>query len=112
MNDEIEKLTEELSKLSVKRSTIIADLQAVETKHRSIERALSKAKRNKTGIPSGFDAKGRPLLTGDNVTTLTKGRYYERIAKVVRINPDNRIDIQYNTSKKETWRAGHNLLKL
>ena len=112
MSDEITRLTKELSQLSIKRSKIIADLQKVDAKHNSIEQELYRAKRNKESVLSGKDVKGNSLFIGDNVTTLTKGKYYERIATVIRVEPDNHIDIEYKTSKKQTWRAGHNLLKL
>ena len=111
MNDEISRLAAKLDKLKIRRSSIIKELNSVEEEHNILERQIEQAK----ALPSqlvGKDAKGKCLHIGDSVTTLTKGRYYERIATVTDIKPDNHIDITYKSSKKITWRAGHNLLKL
>ena len=111
MSDEVTKLTEKLSKLSVRRSQIIAELQEIDREHTQVEKSIEDAKLPKSELV-GSDAKGNSLRVGDTVTTLTRGKYYERIAEVSNIKPDNHVDITYKSSKKGTWRAGHNLLRL
>ena len=111
MNTEIDQLTEQLSCLNNKRSKAIANLQSIDREHRRIETLLKKKKTKPEGIV-GRDAKGNLLQIGDSVTTLTKGKYYERIADVIAIEPQNHITIEYKTSGSNTWRIGHNLLKL
>ena len=120
MNDNIEQLTKQLSALSVKRSKTIAALQLIDKEHKRIESLLEAKKeddilvgaKKEDDILVGKDSKGNPLHIGDSVTTLTKGKYYKRIATVVGISDKNHIDIQYKSSKTTTWRVGHNLLKL
>ena len=114
MSDKITRLTEKLSKLSVRRTQTIAELQEIDQAYTHIEKSLEKAKTKKQQINKlgGKDAKGNPLRVGDSVTTLTRGKYHERIAKVTQVNPENHIDIEYKASGKATWRIGHNLLLL
>ena len=112
MTEEITQLNEKLSKLSLRRSKVIAELQSIELEHSETEKQLKKAKKHPKGGLAGRDSKGNSLCVGDSVTTLTKGKYYERIATVVQINSDNHVDIKYKQSGKLTWRLGHNLLKL
>ena len=109
---EISQLTAELDKLQVRRSSIISELKAVDLEHTKVEQKIRLALSRPRKQLEGKDSKGNTLSIGDNVTTLTKGKYYERIATVVDIRPDNHIDIAYKTSGLQTWRAGHNLLKL
>ena len=111
-NDEFEELTEQLNKLQLRRSSIISELKAVDVEHTEIEQKIKRALIVNCSSKKGRDSKGNILLVGDSVTTLTIGRYYERIATITDIRSNNHVDIEYKTSKKQTWRAGHNLLKL
>ena len=61
---------------------------------------------------TGTDSQGNKICGSDKVTTLTRGSYNERIAKVTLVKPENHIVIEYLARKKLTWRKGHNLLKL
>ena len=113
-NSDIDQLSQQLSKLSVRRSKSIAELQSIDKEYLKLERLIQE-KRNSREIlsqPEGKDSKGNPIRIGDSVTTSTKGKYYERIATITNIAEDNHIDIEYKESKKTTWRKGHNLLKL
>ena len=112
MTEEITRLSEKLSKLSLRRLRVIAELQSIELEHDETENQLDEAKKHPKGVLAGRDSKGNSLCSGDSVTTLTKGKYYERIATVVQVNPENHVDIEYKQSGKLTWRLGHNLLKL
>ena len=112
MTEEVTQLSEKLSKLSLRRSKVIAELQSIELEHSEAEKQLEEAKRHPKGMFAGRDSKGNSLCSGDSVTTLIKGKYYKRIATVVQVNPDNHVDIEYKQSGKLTWRLGHNLLKL
>ena len=112
MNDEIKQLSEKLSKLSVRCAEIISELQDIEHKHEKVEEKLKKAKKEPTSELTGRDAKGNSLRAGDSVRTMTQGKYYERIAIVVRIKAENCINIEYTQSGKPTWRAGHHFLKV
>ena len=103
-----EEIIEKLSKLSLRRSKIIAELQVIELEQSKAEKQLEEAKRHPKGVLAGRDSKGNSLCAGDSVTTLTKGKYYERIATVVQVNPGNHVDIKYKQSGKPTWRLGHN----
>ena len=100
-------LTARLSKLRVRRTKIIKELQTIEKAHKEVE-TLIKASLGLTGT----DSQGNKICGGDKVTTLTRGTYNKRIAKVTLVKPENHIAIEYLASKKLTWRKGHNLLKL
>ena len=111
MNDDVSQLTAKLENLKIRRSSIIKELSSVDEEHNKLEQQIKQAKALSSQLV-GKNAKGKCLHIGDSVRTLTKGWYYERIATVADIKPDNHIDITYKSSKKVTWRAGHNLLKL
>ena len=111
MTDDVSKLKEQLSKLKLRRTAIINELSSIEEEHNKVERQIKQNQRPSTEL-IGKDAKGNTLRIGDSVSTLTKGKYHERIATVDEIRSENHIVISYLASKKKTWRVGHNLLKL
>ena len=111
MTDEISKLTVQLSKLKLRRTAIIKELSSVEKEHNEVEIKIKQTQHTSSKL-TGSDAKRNPLHVGDSVTTLTKGKYHERLATVTEIQSANHIVITYLVSKKQTWRAGHNLLKI
>ena len=111
MSDEVTRLTEKISKLRLRRSQAIAELQEIDQKYDQLEESLEAAKKQSSNELVGKDAKGNSLRIGDSVTTLTRGRYHERIAEVIHVSSGNHIDIKYKTSGKSTWRIGHNILR-
>ena len=112
MSDEVTQLTKKLSKLHLRRSQTIAELQEIDQKYDQLEDSLKTAKKQPSNKLVGKDAKGNSLRIGDSVATQTRGVYYERIAEVIPVSSGNHIDIKYKTSGKSTWRIGHNLLRL
>ena len=110
MSKEVDQLTTKLSKLSVIWPEIISELQTIDKEYRTVQELLGDLKKPKKKT-LGTDVKENSLSVGDNVTTLTKGKYYKRITTVKQANPRNHIGIEYKTSNKSTWRVGSNLLK-
>jgi len=84
---------------------MISELQSIYRQHQEVEKLLKNLKKSKASKSELVvtDAKGNVLRKGNSVNTLTKGKYYEWIAKVMQINPQNHIDIKYKNSKKGTW---------
>ena len=107
MDEDLAKLTTRLGKLRVRRTETIKELQVIEKEHEEVETLIKQA----SGL-IGVDSRGVTIHAGDKVTTLTRGKYYERIAKVTLVKPDNHIVIKYLVSAKSTWRKGYNLLIL
>ena len=107
MDEELAKLTTRLEKLRVRRTDTIKELQVIEKEHEEVETLIKQA----SGL-TGVDSRGAIIHAGDKVTTLTRGKYYERNAKVTLVKPDNHIVIEYLASTKSTWRKGYNLLIL
>ena len=83
------------------------ELQSIETDCQAVKELLRKSQSS-----TGMDSRGNELRKGDEVRTLTRGKYYERIAKVTVVKADNHIDYQYLVSKASTWRKGYNILKI
>ena len=110
MTDEIARLTVQLSKLKLRRTAIIKELSSVEKEHNEVERKIKQTQHTPHEL-IGTDAKKNPLHVGDNVIILMKGKHHERHATVTEIQSANHIVITYHMSRKQTWRAGHNLLK-
>ena len=71
MSDEVTQLTDKLSKLRLRRSQTIAELQEIDQKYDQLEESLEKAKKQSNNELVGQDAKGNPLQIGDSVTTVT-----------------------------------------
>ena len=107
MNEDLTELSSRLSKLQIRKTRVVHELQLIRR-----EEELVKTLIKESSGPTGTDSQGDKIRSGDKVTTLTRGLYYERIARVTLVKPDNQITIEYLESKKVTWRKGHNLLKL
>ena len=107
MDKNLAMLTARLTKLRVRRTRTINELQSIEKEHEEVETLIKESLKL-----TGTDSRGNEICGGDKVTTLTRGIYNERIAKVTLVKPDNHIVIEYLASKKVTWRKGHNFLKL
>ena len=107
MNEDLTALTSRLSKLRIRKTRAVYELQTIKR-----EEELVKALIQESSVPTGTDSRGSKIRSGDKVTTLTRGLYYERIARVTLVKPDNNITIEHLASKKVTWRKGHNLLKI
>ena len=121
MSDELLRLSKLVQELSIQRGEVITQLSevdhnlAIAVEYRNKERrrlsakegATSKAKSEKS---TAQDSRGKILSIGNIVRTVTRGKYFEREAKILSIEGDN-VTIQYLKSKKETWRLSHNLLK-
>jgi len=74
MNKEVDRLTAQLSKLSIKRLEVISELQTINKEHYEVEQLLEDLKKiNRLNLQLvGTNTKGNSLRVGDNVTTLTK----------------------------------------
>ena len=75
MNKEVDRLTAQLSKLSIKRLEVVSELQTINNKeHYEVEQLLEDLKKiNRLNLQLvGTNTKGNSLRVGDNVTTLTK----------------------------------------
>jgi len=107
MYKELTKLTSKLEKLRLLQTKEIEELQSIEIEHQAVDKLIRKSQ----GL-TGTDSRGNNARTGNKVTTLNCGKYYERITKITFVKADNHIKIQYLISKINTWRKGHNLLKL
>ena len=79
----------------------------IDKEHEEVETLIKQA----SGL-TGVYSRGAIIHAGDKVTTLTRGKYYERIAKVTLVKPDNHIVIEHLVSTISTWREGYNLLIL
>ena len=139
MNEELTGLlTLRLSKLRIQKTKVVNELQSIKREEELVKTLIqdsilfgtekdsqgddirSRDKATGTNIKAtgtnikatGTDSRGDDIHSGDKVTTLTRGLYYERIARVTLVKPKNKITIEYLESKKVTWRKGYNLLKL
>jgi len=107
MNEDLTELSSRLSKLQVRKTRVVHELQLIKREEELVNTLIKEC-----SGPTGTDSQGDKILRGDKVTTLTRGLYYERIARVTLVEPDNKVIIEYLGSKIVTWRKGHNLLKL
>jgi len=83
MNKEVDRLTSQLSNLSVRRSEVISELQTIDKEHREVEQLFEDSKKlNRLNLQlAGTDTKENSLCVGDNITTLIKGKYHNELLK-------------------------------
>ena len=106
MDEGLTALTARLSKLRVRKTRTVNEFQSIAREEELVRSLIQESLK-----PTGTNSKGDSIRIGDKVVTLTRGRYYEKNARVTSIGCDNTITIESLRSKKTTWRKGHNLLK-
>ena len=116
-NDDVNDLSNELSKLQLERKDLITKLAQVEKKiARSLDRKeepVTSTIRSKKQQPSAVDRVGNFIFEGDTVRVLVQGMYKEEIASVIQI-VDNKVSFKRprNNKIRPSSRLSHNLLKL
>ena len=119
MKNEINDLSEKLTKLQLRRREVIEDLQRVE---KEITTVLTKQQENERNdsprnferrTPSAIDRSGQFIHEGDRVRVLTSGMYKGLEATVISI-VDNKVSFKPDGSNKNrpSWRLSHNLLRI
>ena len=120
MNKDIDKLSNQLSKLQIRRVEIVIELESVEKQILKIFEDKSKTTtrlpvKDETGTrtPAAIERTGRFIVKGDYVRVLTSEAYKGETVVAIEVN-DNKVSIKRPSDDKSrpSWRLSHNLLKI
>jgi len=97
MINDLSKLTMELEELSIRRTNTISELPRIDRLQKAVTKNIQTRRLRSKSVLVPRDKSGALLSAGDNLHTVTKGKYTERHAQVKAIELET-VVIQYPIS--------------